>query len=61
MKSYLPLRSDDGGRFEEEHIVRLVVVQVGGVDEGLLDIRVILADVDRCSRNVVILSVICQH
>lgn len=60
-KSYLPLRSDDGGRLEEERVVGLVVVQVGGVEEDLLEDGVILADVDRCSRNQVASWLICQR
>lgn len=60
-ESYLPLRSDDGGRLEEERVVGLVVVQVGGVEEDLLENGVILADVDRCSRNQVASWLIGQH
>lgn len=60
-ESYLPLRSDDGGRLEEERIVGLVVVQIGGVEEDLLEDGVILADVDRGSRNEVTMWGSGQH
>lgn len=60
-RSYLALRSDDAGRSEEESVVRLLVVQVGGIDDDLLETSVILADVDRCSRKEVAGLVPCQH
>lgn len=50
MMSYLSLRCDDGGRFKEEGIVGLVVVHAGGVVDDQLQVDIILADVDRCSR-----------
>lgn len=61
MKSYLPLCSDDGGRFEKESVVGLVVIHVGGVEDDLLEVGVIRADVDRCSRKEVASLVNCQH
>lgn len=61
IKSNLLLRCDDGGRFEEESIVGLVVEQVGGVEDGLLEVGVILADVDWCARNEFARLVTCQH
>lgn len=61
MMSYLSLRSNDGGRFEEKGVVGLVVVNVGGVVDDLLEAGVILTDVDRCSRNVVATLATCQH
>lgn len=51
LASHLPLRYNDGRRFEEENVVGLVVVQVGGVEDGLLEAGVILADVHRRSRD----------
>lgn len=61
MVSYLSLRSNDGGQFEEEGVVGLVVVQVSGVVDDLLEAGVILADVDRCSRKVVASLATYQH
>lgn len=61
MASHLPLRPNDGRRFEEESVVGLVVVQVGGVEHGLLEARVIRADVHRRSGDEVSTLVTCQH
>lgn len=48
--SYLPLCTEDNRRFEEEGVVRLVVVKVGGVEDDLLEAGVVPADVDGRSR-----------
>lgn len=61
MMSYLSLRSNGGGQFEEEGVVGLVVVHVGGLVDDLLEAGVILADVDRCSRKVVAILATYQH
>lgn len=50
MMSYLLLCCDDGGWFKEEGVIGLVVVHAGGVVNDQLQVDIILADVDRCSR-----------
>lgn len=50
MMSYLLLRCLDDGGFKEEGVVGLVVVHAGGIVDDQLQVDIILADVDRCSR-----------
>lgn len=50
MMPYLLLRCDDGRRFKEEGVVGLGVVHAGGVVDDQLQVDIVLADVDRCSR-----------
>lgn len=57
----LSLRSDDGGRPEEESVVGLVVVQVGGVEDDPLEADIVLADVDRRPGDVLATPVARQH
>lgn len=46
----LPLSSVDGGGLEQEGVVRLVVEEVGAVEDGLLEAGVVLANVVWSSR-----------
>lgn len=51
MMSHLLLCFDDGLQPEEVHVVGLIVVHVGGVEDDLLEQGVICAHVDRRPRH----------
>lgn len=56
----LPLSSVDGGRSEEEGVVRLFVEGAGGVEDDLLQAAVVRADVERRSGHGAAMMAACR-